>query len=60
MAKLEEAVKQAKFPNELIKANLNVTLTIKKLLNKYFITVEQSEMDKSEYKINITKSGVAF
>jgi len=107
MATLEEAIKQAKFPNQIIKANLNVlytanwlnnkianylkpfkvtheqfnvlrilkekhpesmcqkdvlsrmlapnsnvTLIIKKLITKKFVTVEQSQMDKREYKIN--------
>lgn len=115
MASLEEAIKQTKFPNELIKANLNVlytsnwlynkisnnlkpfnvtheqfnvlrilkgkhpksmcqkdilsrmiapnsnvTLIIKKLIDKNFVTVEQSELDKREYEINITKSGLAI
>lgn len=113
MASLEEAIKQTKFPNELIKANLNVlytanwlynqitnnlkpfnvtheqfnilrilkgkhpksmcqkdilsrmiapnsnvTLIIKKLVDKKFVSVQQSAMDKREYEINITKNGL--
>lgn len=112
MASLEEAIKQTKFPNELIKANLNVlytanwlynkitnnlkpfnltheqynvlriikgkhpesmcqkdilsrmvapnsnvTLIIKKLVDKQLVTVNQSELDKREYKINLTTAG---
>lgn len=112
MASLEEAIKQTKFPDELIKANLNVlytanwlynkitnnlkpfnltheqynvlriikgkhpesmcqkdilsrmvapnsnvTLIIKKLVAKQLVSVNQSEVDKREYKINLTMAG---
>ncbi len=113
MASLEEEIKQSKFPNEHIKANLNVlftanwlynkisanlkpynltheqfnvlrilkgshprkmcqkdvlsrmiapnsnvTLIVKKLVEKQLIVVQQSSLDKREYEINITKSGL--
>jgi DNA-binding MarR family transcriptional regulator len=113
MASLEEEIKQSKFPNEHIKANLNVlftanwlynkisarlkpynltheqfnvlrilkgshpkcmcqkdvlsrmiapnsniTLIVKKLVGKRLVTVQQSEMDKREYEINITVAGL--
>lgn len=113
MATLEEELKQAKFPNEHIKSNLNVlftanwlynkisaslkpfnltheqfnvlrilkgshpksmcqkdilsrmiapnsniTLIVKKLVGKGFIVIQQSAIDKREYEINITKSGL--
>jgi DNA-binding MarR family transcriptional regulator len=113
MATLEEEIKQSKFPNEHIKANLNVlftanwlynkistnlkphnltheqfnvlrilkgshpknmcqkdilsrmiapnsnvTLIVKKLIDKQLIVVQQSAMDKREYEINITDAGL--
>lgn len=113
MATLEQAIKQTKFANEHIKANLNVlytanwlynkisghlkqynltheqfnvlrilkgshptrmcqkdilsrmiapssnlTLIAKKLIDKNLITVLQSENDKREYQISITKMGI--
>jgi DNA-binding MarR family transcriptional regulator len=113
MATLEEEIKQSKFPNEHIKANLNilftanwlynkisnnlkpfnltheqfnvlrilkgshpthmcqkdvlsrmiapnsnVTLIVKKLVEKQLIVVQQSAIDKREYEINITDSGL--
>jgi DNA-binding MarR family transcriptional regulator len=115
MASLEEEIKQSKFPNEHIKANLNVlftanwlynkisanlkpynltheqfnvlrilkgshpkkmcqkdvlsrmiapnsnvTLIVKKLVEKHLIIVQQSIMDKREYEINITDSGLGL
>ncbi len=115
MASLEEEIKQSKFPNEHIKANLNVlftanwlynkisanlkpynltheqfnvlrilkgshpkkmcqkdvlsrmiapnsnvTLIVKKLVEKQLIIVQQSIMDKREYEINITDSGLGL
>lgn len=113
MASIEEAIKQTKFPNELVKANVNllytanwlynkitnnlkpfnltheqfnilrilkgkhpesmcqkdilcrmiapnsnVTLIIKKLIDKKFVQVQQSVTDKREYNINITENGL--
>lgn len=113
MASLEQEIKQSKFPNEHIKANLNVlftanwlynkisaglkpfnltheqfnvlrilkgshprkmcqkdvlsrmiapnsnvTLIVKKLVEKQLIVVQQSSLDKREYEISITKSGL--
>lgn len=115
MASLEQEIKQSKFPNEHIKANLNVlftanwlynkisanlkpynltheqfnvlrilkgshpkkmcqkdvlsrmiapnsnvTLIVKKLVEKQLIIVQQSSMDKREYEINITDSGLGL
>ncbi|MFY8108388.1 MAG: MarR family winged helix-turn-helix transcriptional regulator [Bacteroidia bacterium] len=115
MASLEQEIKQSKFPNEHIKANLNVlftanwlynkisaglkpfnltheqfnvlrilkgshprtmcqkdvlsrmiapnsnvTLIVKKLVEKKLIVVQQSTLDKREYEINITKSGLSL
>jgi len=113
MPTLEEEIKQSKFPNEYVKANLNVlftanwlynsitarlkpynltheqfnvlrilkgshptcmcqkdvlsrmlapnsniTLIVKKLVAKKLIKVQQSDQDKREYEINITKAGL--
>lgn len=113
MASLEQEIKQSKFPNENIKANLNVlftanwlynkistslkpynltheqfnvlrilkgshpkkmcqkdvlsrmiapnsnvTLIVKKLVEKQLIVVQQSAIDKREYEINITELGL--
>lgn len=44
--------------SRMIAPNSNVTLIIKKLLDKKWVTVEQSERDKREYIINITETGL--
>jgi len=44
----------------MIAANSNVTLIVKKLKTKKLIEVLQSEKDKREYVINITKEGLAI
>lgn len=44
--------------SRMIAPNSNVTLIIKKLLDKKWVTVEQSERDKREYVINITETGL--
>jgi DNA-binding MarR family transcriptional regulator len=43
--------------SRMIAPSSNVTLIIKKLVNKQLIKVLQSETDKREYQINITKQG---
>jgi DNA-binding MarR family transcriptional regulator len=42
----------------MIAPNSNVTLIIKKLIDKNWVKVEQSERDRREYIINITESGL--
>jgi DNA-binding MarR family transcriptional regulator len=44
--------------SRMIAPNSNVTLIIKKLVDKKLIQVLQSESDKREYQISITKSGL--
>ena len=46
--------------SRMIAPNSNVTLIITKLKNKKYIKVLQSEKDKREYVINITKEGLAI
>lgn len=43
--------------SRVIAPTSNVTLIIKKLVGKKLVTVTTSEIDKCEYKINITKRG---
>lgn len=45
--------------SRMIARNSNVTLIIKKLRVKKLVTVAQSDKDKREYKINITKEGLS-
>lgn len=44
--------------SRMLAPNSNITLIIKKLVEKNHIKVEQSERDKREYVINITDSGL--
>ena len=44
--------------SRMIAPNSNVTLIIKKLVDKKLIQVLQSESDKREYQISITKAGL--
>ncbi len=44
--------------SRMIAPNSNVTLIIKKLVDKKLIQVLQSENDKREYQISITKTGL--
>lgn len=44
--------------SRMIAPNSNVTLIVKKLVEKQFIVVQQSTLDKREYEINITESGL--
>ncbi len=44
--------------SRMIAPNSNVTLIIKKLIAKQLVKVSQSEMDKREYQISITESGI--
>lgn len=44
--------------SRMIAPNSNVTLLIKKLVAKNLILVTQSVLDKREYQINITESGI--
>ena len=44
--------------SRMIAPNSNVTLIIKKLIFKKLIKVVQSDEDKREYQINITKPGI--
>lgn len=46
--------------SRMIAPNSNITLIVKKLINKQLIEVQQSEIDKREYEINITSSGLAL
>lgn len=46
--------------SRMIAKNSNVTLIINKLTEKSLIQVEQSEKDKREYVITITKGGMAL
>jgi len=46
--------------NRMIAPNSNVTLIMKKLKTKKYIKVVQSEKDKREYVINITKEGLTI
>ena len=46
--------------SRMIAKNSNVTLIIKKLKDKKLVTVGQSDKDKREYEINITKDGLAI
>lgn len=46
--------------SRMIAPNSNVTLIVKKLITKELIQVVQSEVDKREYKINITEGGIAL
>ena len=46
--------------SRMIAPNSNVTLIVKKLVEKKFIQVLQSDSDKREYQINITESGLAL
>lgn len=53
-----ESMCQKDILSRMIAPNSNVTLIVKKLVEKKFIQVVQSEIDKREYKINITDSGI--
>lgn len=44
--------------SRMIAPNSNVTLIIKKLKDKKFVSVNQSNLDKREYIIHITKKGL--
>lgn len=44
--------------SRMIAPNSNLTLIVKKLVVKKLIKVSQSEIDKREYQINITKDGL--
>ena len=44
--------------SRMIAPNSNLTLIIKKLVNKNWVVVEKAEWDKREYVINITESGL--
>ncbi len=46
--------------SRMISPNSNLTLIVKKLIAKQLITVEQSGVDKREYQINISRSGIAL
>lgn len=46
--------------SRMIAPNSNVTLIIKKLVDKKLIQVLQSNHDKREYQINITKTGLSL
>jgi DNA-binding MarR family transcriptional regulator len=53
-----ECMCQKDILSRMIAPNSNVTLIIKKLIDKKFIRVLQSAKDKREYKINITSQGI--
>lgn len=46
--------------SRMIAPNSNITLIVRKLVEKQLIVVQQSEMDKREYEINITDAGLAL
>ncbi len=46
--------------SRMMAPNSNLTLIVKKLVNKELITVEQSERDRREYIISISKAGLAL
>ena len=46
--------------SRMIAPNSNVTLIVKKLIQKGLIQVLQSEEDKREYRINITEEGLTL
>lgn len=46
--------------SRMIAPNSNVTLIIKKLVDKKFIQVLQSDQDRREYQINISTSGISL
>jgi DNA-binding MarR family transcriptional regulator len=46
--------------SRMLAPNSNVTLIVKKLVSKKLITVDQSEEDKRQYVIAITKSGLSL
>lgn len=46
--------------SRMIAPNSNVTLILKKLVEKRLIIVQQSMMDKREYEINITDSALSL
>lgn len=53
-----KAMCQKDILSRMIAPNSNVTLIVKKLLTKELIEVNQSEIDKREYQINITNAGL--
>jgi DNA-binding MarR family transcriptional regulator len=46
--------------SRMVAPNSNLTLIIKKLVNKAWVVVEKAEWDKREYVINITDDGLAL
>ena len=46
--------------SRMMAPNSNLTLIVKKLVNKELITVEQSDRDRREYIISISKAGLAL
>lgn len=49
---------QKDIKGRMIAPNSNVTLIIKKLIDKHLVQVEQALHDKREYQINITEAGM--
>ena len=54
-----ECMCQKDILNRMIAPSSNLTLIIKKLVQKGLVTVEQSARDKREYEIHITQPGLA-
>lgn len=46
--------------SRMIAPNSNLTLIVKKLIDKEFIIVQQSDKDKREYVIDITEKGISL
>lgn len=53
-----KSMSQKDILSRMIAPNSNITLIIKKLIDKKHIQVLQSETDRREYQINITKQGI--
>jgi DNA-binding MarR family transcriptional regulator len=53
-----KCMRQRDILSRMIAPNSNVTLIVQKLLKKQLIVVQQSEMDKREYEINISDAGL--
>jgi DNA-binding MarR family transcriptional regulator len=57
---LPKSMSQKDILSRMIAPNSNLTLITKKLVYKKLIQVIQSELDKREYKISITKAGISL
>lgn len=53
-----EFMSQKDILKRMVAPNSNLTLIVKKLINKNLIKVNQSETDKRAYEINLTEAGL--